>query len=145
MISWTSIVQFIVASLGFAVVAFVFFGWWWMYRNERYPLSKPRKPGEMHVRAAYNYCGGGTNADADAQPINSLDRCCLVHDNEYGEDPNLLSTEEADRRLLDCVDRVVETEDLPPNELIDAEMIRRGISTKQELTEVGILPDSAFR
>ncbi len=143
MISWTSIVQFIVAALGFAIVALFFFGWWWRYRNETYPLTRPRKPGEMHVRPAYNFCGGGTQADPDTQPINALDQCCYVHDREYG-DANI-STGLADDRLLNCVDRVVETVDLTPNELIDAEMIRRGISTKEELTQVGILPDSAFR
>ncbi len=141
--SATSIAALCLAVLTFVVLVIIITKWWISYVTELYPNSRPGFPGENHLRAAYNFCGSGTNYAARRRrgdrPINDLDGCCLAHDADYGSS---MTTREADDRLLECIDRF---EPRNTREEVDQGLAHIAIARKEELEDGHFLSQDEFR
>ena len=130
-------------SLAFLVVIIFCIRWWLTYKRERYPLSVENAPDEHHLREAYNYCGSGTHlqerrARGD-KPINELDKCCMIHDKDYGTHK---TTREADEALIECANNF---EPANAREEVDQGLVLRAMNRKEELENAGVLDPNEFR
>lgn len=65
-------------------------------------------PNVKHVRSGWhlgrtNYCGPFTDLNKEREVIDEVDRCCKTHDEEYSKSISEISTDKADKNLIDCV------------------------------------------
>ncbi len=93
----------------------------------------------MYHLPGYNYCGPGTDLKTAGLPINKLDAICKQHDMDYADWD--ISTEEADRRMVERLEELEESESIPQKLLVKYIMYAKAMI--QEKTKLD--PNAYFR
>lgn len=93
-------------------------------------------PLELHVYG-YNYCGAGTKLKKRLKrgdnPINELDRACLLHDKSYAKFEDLKRRREADLELSHAASQRFFSKDASLGEKITAALVKGAMVVKRKI------------